>query len=156
MCAGQVTSIQHFLFSRSYTDLVACALFANDDETLCTVARWFMKDYQFTTDAYRFHAALNRLCQGPNGWYNAGPSQKYILRQIKAMDYPLVSENARTKHFAEKASYTARDSNGNLIVNDEMDVALLVLYGHMLYSGTSYSYALSTLVPIILMLELSR
>lgn len=121
----------------------ACALFANDDETICTVARWFMKEHQFTTDAYRFHAALNRFCKLPNTWYNSGPSQKFILRQIKAMDYSLVSEDVRVRHFGEKASYTARDRNGRLMLNEDMDVALLVLYGHMLYSGTNYAFALS-------------
>lgn len=102
-----------------------------------------MKEFQFTTDAYRFHAALNRLCGSPNTWYNSGPSQKFILRQIKAMDYSLVSEGQRVKHFAEKASYTARDSEGHLVVNDDMDVALLTLYGHMLYAGANYAFALS-------------
>lgn len=103
-----------------------------------------MKEYQFVTDAYRFHAALTRLCQGSNTWYNSGPSQKFILRQIKAMDYSLVSEDYRRKHFGEKGSYTSKDSKGNTIVNDDMDVALLVLYGHMLYAGTSFPYALRT------------
>ncbi|KAI9789279.1 MAG: transcription factor TFIIIC subunit tfc4 [Peltula sp. TS41687] len=121
----------------------ACALLAGDDETICNVARWFMKEFQFTTDAYRFHAALNRLCRGPNTWYNSGPSQKFILRQVKAMDYSLVSEEQRLKHFGEKASYTSKDSEGNLAVNDDMDVALLTLYGHMLYAGTNYAFALT-------------
>ncbi len=123
--------------------LEACAVLVSDEETCVETCRYFMKDYQFTTDTYRMFGALTRLCQSPLSWYSAGPTQKYILRQIKAMDYVLVSPEARKKYFAEKGSYSARDANGNLIINTDMDVALLMTYGHILYTGTSYTYALS-------------
>jgi general transcription factor 3C polypeptide 3 (transcription factor C subunit 4) len=103
-----------------------------------------MKDYQFTTDSYRMFAAVTRMCQSPISWYSSGPSQKYILRQIKAMDFALVDESHRGKHFSEKGSYSALDEKGRPLINDDMDIALLMLYGHILYTGTSYSYALST------------
>jgi general transcription factor 3C polypeptide 3 (transcription factor C subunit 4) len=89
-------------------------------------------------------AAVARMCQSPISWYTSGPTQKYVLRQIKAMDYALVDEARRGKYFSEKGSYSAQDENGRHIVNDDMDVALLMLYGHILYAGTSYAYALST------------
>lgn len=88
-------------------------------------------------------AAVTRMCQSPISWYSSGPTQKYMLRQIKAMDYALVDESRREKHFSEKGSYSAVDENGRAIVNKDMDIALLMLYGHILYIGTSYSYALS-------------
>jgi general transcription factor 3C polypeptide 3 (transcription factor C subunit 4) len=102
-----------------------------------------MKDYQFTTDSYRMFAAVTRMCQSPISWYSSGPTQKYILRQIKAMDYALVDDSRRKKYFAEKGSYSAVDENGRAVINNDMDIALLMLYGHILYTGTSYSYALS-------------
>lgn len=102
-----------------------------------------MKDYQFTTDSYRMFGAVTRMCQSPISWYSSGPTQKYILRQIKAMDYALVDDVHRAKYFAEKGSYSAVDKNGQLVINEDMDIALLMLYGHILYTGTSYSYALS-------------
>ncbi|KIN06080.1 hypothetical protein OIDMADRAFT_24417 [Oidiodendron maius Zn] len=120
-----------------------CALFCNDEETCVTTARFFMKDYQFTTDSYRMFAAVTRMCQSPISWYSSGPTQKYILRQIKAMDYALVDDSRRKKYFAEKGSYSAVDENGRAIINNDMDIALLMLYGHILYTGTSYSYALN-------------
>jgi general transcription factor 3C polypeptide 3 (transcription factor C subunit 4) len=123
-----------------------CALLSNDEETCVTVARFFMKDYQFTTDSYRMFAAVTRMCQSPLSWYSSGPTQKYILRQIKAMDYALVDDTQRGKHFAEKGSYSAQDENGRTLINDDMDIALLMLYGHILYTGSSYAYALSTLL----------
>jgi general transcription factor 3C polypeptide 3 (transcription factor C subunit 4) len=60
------------------------------------------------------------------------------------MDYSLLGEGRKQNSLAEKGSYTAQNESGDLIINDDMDVALLMLYGHILYTGTSYSYALST------------
>lgn len=121
----------------------ACALLGNDDETLCNITRWFMKDYQFITDGYRLFSALNRLSDSENSWYNCGPSQKYILRQLKAVDFSLLSDTSRKSLFQERASYTTRDEYGNQIRAQDMDVALLMLYGHILYAGKSYAYAVS-------------
>ena len=121
----------------------ACALLGNDDETLCNITRWFMKDYQFITDGYRLFSVLNRLSDSENSWYNCGPSQKYILRQLKAVDFSLLSDISRKSLFQERASYTTRDEYGNQIRAQDMDVALLMLYGHILYAGKSYAYAVS-------------
>ena len=121
----------------------ACALVMNDEETLCNVARWFMKEYQFVTDGYRLFSALNRLCDSANSWYNSGPTQKYILRQLKAMDFSLVDNSSQRSLFQEKASYTTKDRAGNLIQASDLDVALLMLYGHILYVGKSYAYSIS-------------
>ena len=127
---------------------VACALLGNDDETLCNIARWFMKEYQFVTDGYRLFSALNRVSDTDKSWYNCGPSQKYILRQLKAVDFSLSREARRKSLFQERASYTTNDDDGNQIRAQEMDVALLMLYGHILYAGKSYAYAVSTSKPL--------
>ena len=102
-----------------------------------------MKDYQFITDSYRFFMILNRLCEGTNISFNAGPLQKYVLRQVKAMDFSLIGEPQISASFQEKASYTTKDDSGNPIKAEYMDIGLLMLYGQTLYAGTSYSYALS-------------
>lgn len=124
--------------------VAACALIANDEQTCVFTCRYFAREYQFTTDSYRMFAAMTRLCHSPVSWYTSGPTQKYILRQIKAMDFGLVDDDARLRHFGEKGSYSVTNVTGQPIINDEMDVALLMLYGHILYAGTSYQYALST------------
>jgi general transcription factor 3C polypeptide 3 (transcription factor C subunit 4) len=126
--------------------MTVCALISNDEETCVGVARFFMKYYQFTTDSYRMFAAITRMCHSPISWYCSGPSQKFILRQIKAMDYVLVDEEDRQKYFAEKGSYSGQDEHGNVVINEDMDIALLMLYGHMLSSGGSNNYALSRLL----------
>ena len=118
-------------------------MIANDKEKLCNVARWFMKEYQFVTDGYRLFSALNRLCESNNSWFNCGPSQKYLLRQLKALDFTLVGEARNKSLFHERASYTTKDDHGDATCAADMDVVLLVLYGHILYAGKSYSYALS-------------
>lgn len=121
-----------------------CALIANDEEACVNQARFFMREYQFTTDSYRMYGALMRAIHSPVSWYSSGPSQKYILRQIKCMDLSLVDEERRKKNnVGEKGSYSAVDEKGHLIINDDMDVCLLVMYGHILYTGQSYAYALS-------------
>ncbi|KAL8900715.1 MAG: hypothetical protein Q9192_000916 [Flavoplaca navasiana] len=122
---------------------VSCALIARDHETLCSVARWFMKEFQFVTDGYRLFSAVNRLCDGGNSWFNSGPSQKYVLRQLKAMDHSLVSPSQHRVTFQEKASYTTRDDKGNPVQASDLDISLLMLYGYILYLGKSYSLALN-------------
>ncbi|KAL8747000.1 MAG: hypothetical protein Q9184_007665 [Pyrenodesmia sp. 2 TL-2023] len=122
---------------------VSCALIANDEETSCTVARWFMKEFQFVSDGYRLFSAVNRLCDGKSTWFNSGPSQKYIRRQLRAMDYSLLGQSHLRNVNQERASYTTRDSEGNPIHANDMDIALLMLYGHMLYLGKSFAVAIN-------------
>ena len=100
-----------------------------------------MKDCQFVTDAYRLFSALNRLSDGNHSWFNCGPSQKYILRQVKAMDFSLAGNDRGRHSYQEKSAYTAKDSEGNTVLPKSMDVSLLMLYGYVLYAGKSYAYA---------------
>ena len=142
---SEYLSVSRGVEAHRYT---ACALLGNDDETLCNIARWFMKEYQFTTDGYRLFAALNRLSDSENSWYNSGASQKYILRQLKAVDFSLLGDTRRKSLFQERASYTTKDTDGNQIRAQEIDVALLMLYGYILYVGKSYAYAVSMSVVL--------
>ena len=144
MFVGLVSKCQASQIASMNSLCIACALIAKDEETLCNVARWFMKEFQFVTDGYRLFAALNRLCDTSNTWYNCGPSQKYILRQIKAMDYSLVGKIRNQSHFQEKAGYTTKDMDGNPLPASDLDIGLLILYGHILYAGKSYAFSIST------------
>lgn len=144
MCVGSVSRPRSsFVVGATADPDIACALTVSDQETSCGVARWFMKEFQFVTDGYRLFAAVNRLCDGGNAWFNCSPSQKYILRQLKAMDHSLVGQDQYNSVFQERASYTTRDDEGHPIRASEMDLALLMLYGYILYLGRSYSLALS-------------
>lgn len=73
---------------------------------------------------------------------------KFMLRQIKAMDYTLPEFNDRPNRtrqsiWKERASLSTRDEDGEPIPAQKLDTALLVLYGHMLYSGGSFYPALN-------------
>ena len=107
-----------------------------------------MREYQFTTNSYRMFAAVTRLCQSPISWYTSGPSQKNILRQIRAMDYSLVDEARREKDLSDKGSFTTHNNDGRIFKRQDTDIALLMLYGHILYASTSYAYALSMYLSI--------
>jgi len=119
-----------------------CSILANDERTALDAAKHFTKNFQFTTDSYRLTSALARVVHSPISWYTGGPMQKYILRQIKAMDYSLVDEEGKKK-ITEKGSYFAVDDHGRPIINTDMDINLLMMYGYILYSSSSYSLALS-------------
>ena len=131
------------------TSSIACALIINDSDTVCNVSRYFMKEFQFVADGYRLFTVLNRLCNGIKPSFNASSSQKFILRQIKAMDYSLIPQDQQKSVYQERASLTTKDELGNRVKAEGIDVGLLMLYGHILYAGTSYSYALSTYIESV-------
>lgn len=88
-----------------------------------------------------------------------------MLRQIKAMDFTLPDaddkpEPPRQSVWRERAALSTKDENGKDIPAYELDIALLVLYGHILYSGNSFypalnyffrAYALDDQNPVVLL-----
>lgn len=74
---------------------------------------------------------------------------KFMLRQIKAVDYSLPQHiaqnrsNIRPTVYHERAALSTKNEMGEEIPAEEMDVALLFLYGHILYSGNSFYPALN-------------
>lgn len=111
-----------------------CAIYTSDEERAVTIARYLMKDGA-TTDSHRMFALLSSLCQSPITWYTSGPAQKYILRQIRSID---------TDQMAKISSKKGLDGPVNNVGSGEvdLDVCLLMLYGHILFTSTSYTYAL--------------
>lgn len=59
------------------------------------------------------------------------------------MDWVLSNEKRRSVIKGDKANYTQMDEAGKPIVNQELDVSLLMAYGHILVAGSSYVYALN-------------
>ncbi|KAJ2895518.1 hypothetical protein MKZ38_006393 [Zalerion maritima] len=122
------------IFLQSQEDLLlihtvwgACAVYAADEQTCVAVARFFMRNYQLSADSSRVFSSLSRLCQAPVCWYSSGPAQKYILRQIRAIDQSLVQEG-RSAPSGQAA---------------KLSVSLCMLYGNILFASTSYTYALN-------------
>ncbi|OAA58477.1 sam domain containing protein [Niveomyces insectorum RCEF 264] len=105
----------------------ACALRASDEPTCVAVARYFMRARPFTTDCYRLFTTLCRVCRAPSVWFSASPAQKYILRQIRQRDAQLFKQHG----------------GGTDAAAAQLDVCLLVVYGHILFASTSFHYALN-------------
>lgn len=121
-----------------------------------------MRAYPAATDSYRVFSALCRMCQSPVSWYASGPAQKYILRQIKAMDRALLPAELAEKVMAAAPAWDkefpsnsgggdAAGSGAQQQLQQQqqqprytaLDVTLLMLYGHILLTSTSYTYALN-------------
>jgi len=112
-----------------------CALHAGDEETCVAVARYFMRNDP-CPDAFRIFAALCRAVQAPSSWYTSGPAQKFMLRQIAAMDKHLLQPGKRDVPAVGPATTALRHP-------ERLDAALLVMYGQMLFASTSYSFSLN-------------
>lgn len=144
-----VQSVYSFPSCTTTNQGTACALRLRDEETLANEARWFIKEYQFVTDTYRLFSMLSCLTGDPQrSIFHSSPNMKFMLRQIKAMDFSLPehvtqSRPIRPSAYHERASLSTRNELGQEIPAEEMDVALLVLYGHILYSGSSFYPALN-------------
>ncbi|KAI1082231.1 TPR-like protein [Whalleya microplaca] len=132
------------VFAKSKEDMflihvtwAACALRGRDEETCVACARYLMREYQFDTDPFRMFAALSRLCPSPASWYASGPVQKYMLRQIKLMDRALTAGGTVDSGDEDGApsgiSYPGKD----------LDITLLMIYGHVLFISNSFTYALN-------------
>ncbi|KAL2024458.1 hypothetical protein VTK56DRAFT_8269 [Thermocarpiscus australiensis] len=123
----------------------SCAVYAGDEETCVAIARYFMRDYMPGTDSYRMFSAMCRVCQTPVSWYTSGPAQKFILRQIKTMDSIVMKRTAAAAQSSPDDGTTALTATAT--ANDHpdigLDVCLLTIYGHILFTTTSYTYALS-------------
>jgi general transcription factor 3C polypeptide 3 (transcription factor C subunit 4) len=125
---------------------LACALILGEDKRLCERGRWFIKAYPFQTDTFRLYSILNRACRGTLTWYNAGPEQKFLLRQVKMMDFSLLTDEQR-KALDKQGFQTDREAasknEGNPFGLERHDPALLALYGHVMLVGASYGNALA-------------
>ncbi|KAL3959063.1 hypothetical protein ACCO45_007225 [Purpureocillium lilacinum] len=120
-----------------YVAWSVCAIYTNDEERCVALARHLMRDGAIT-DSYRMFALLSRLCQSPVSWYTSGPAQKFILRQIKAID----ARHEGTPAEALGRSGIIDAGGGERVTGFEVDVCLLMLYGHILFTSTSYAYSL--------------
>ncbi|KAI6598929.1 hypothetical protein MCOR08_006065 [Pyricularia oryzae] len=135
----------------------SCAVQAGDEETCVAIARYFMIHNPFVTDGYKMFAALTRVCQTSPTWYQSGPSQKFMLRQIRQMDEILAAKAKEEEDGFGAASNQGSQPPGPSAETQMVpataaaaqpgptgvDAVLLVLYGCILFASTSYQYALA-------------
>jgi general transcription factor 3C polypeptide 3 (transcription factor C subunit 4) len=126
---------------------MACALLLNDEQKVCEVGRFFITEWPHSGAAYQLFAGVNRLFAGYSNWFNSGPTQKFILRQVKALDYALLDPESRAIYAftgQERSSYTQagkRDANPHDL--PDLDAGVLSLYGHIMAAAQSWTSALN-------------
>lgn len=126
---------------------LACALLLNDEEYLCSTGRWYISEYSHTSSTYQLFAAIHRLFAGTPNWFNSGPTQKFILRSVKALDYALLDPAGRARYAftgTERSSYThggKKDANPYNL--SDLDPGVLALYGHIMAVAGSWASALN-------------
>ncbi|OQV09427.1 Tetratricopeptide repeat-containing protein [Cladophialophora immunda] len=154
-----------------YVTYLACTLALQDERTMSTVVlRWFLRTFQFNSEGYRLFAAMNLLFTRPGAVFRSRATHQYLFKQIVQMDANLPidydpegygpvpdfmrqsgaenasrnrdnDEEAPVPH--EKDVQSQQHQRQNMTKTKEMNVDLLMLYGHVLYAGGGFTSALS-------------
>ena len=128
-----------------------CAIKIGDEDLLQTSTRWFIKTYPYSARVYNFYTIVHHAYNGfrSRAVYNSGPSQKFMLRQLKSIDWVVMPPNIReSTNFAEqeKRIYSRR-LDEHLAAGIPLPAAhlpsALAAHAHMLMAGGSYSTALT-------------
>ncbi|KAL7270567.1 transcription factor TFIIIC subunit tfc4 [Rhizina undulata] len=117
---------------------LSIAIYVGDSESCSTICRWFMTTFQFQSEAYSLFIASMTMSKNGLEVFHNNANQKYLLRQIKAMDQSITGISR-----VGAANLTNVDDEGNAYKPKDIDVGLLMLYGHILASGRSYISALN-------------
>lgn len=123
---------QSILYTTQATSM-CCGFIFNDSERLCFAARWFLNRHDLYTGAsFQLLSGVNRLSFGTSLWFSAGPTQKHMLRSVKALDYHYFTPEVRKKFDWSLQLPTLRkrvekygEGTGHL------DANALLTYGHM-------------------------
>jgi hypothetical protein len=104
-----------------------------------TYAKWFMQIYQFRSDGYRLYYLSLGTGITAQDQFRLATDQKFLLRQIKAIDVELTGEQS-----AGAAVIVEVDGVEPVEIKAHSPV-LLTLYGHRLAAGGSFAAAQSHL-----------
>ncbi|OQO01676.1 hypothetical protein B0A48_12713 [Cryoendolithus antarcticus] len=120
---------------------ICCALMFNDSKRLINVARWFATRSDLRAgSAYHLLAAVCRLAYGDSTWFTAGPTQKFLHRSVKMIDYVAIPPNVRKRYdWAMPANSLTRRTPFS---SDGLDPGVLLTYGHMVSVANHSSSAL--------------
>lgn len=112
----------------------ACTFRARDFKTGNEIVRQYINGHQFFNDAFRLYGTLLPSGLKASEMYNGTNVQKYILRQIKAMDSLL-----------QKIEIAGAARVVQQLELEQEDPVLLVLYSHIMLLGRSYVPSLNYL-----------
>jgi general transcription factor 3C polypeptide 3 (transcription factor C subunit 4) len=117
---------------------LACARYANSIPDVAIYARWFMQTYQFRSDPFRLYYLVLGTSIDSIEQFRAPVDQKFLLRQIKAIDGVLRGEPV------PGAAAIVDDKNVEKLETTQQSPVLLTLYGHRLAAGGNYVAAQGT------------
>ena len=101
----------------------------------------FLQSYQFRSDAYRLYYLVLGTGHDACEQFHSAVDQKYLLRQIKALDGFLRGETI------VGAATIVEEPDVEKCVPTHANPVLLTLYGHRLAVGGSFSAAQCTPFP---------
>ncbi|KAF2667206.1 TPR-like protein [Microthyrium microscopicum] len=111
-----------------------CAIKFNDENTVCRTMRWFLRHHPFSIEVFNLMSFSNRALHLTPEMFMCGPEQKWMLRQVKQMDYALLlqegDEAARLKLFPVPPISTIP------FHGDRHDPTLLNHYAHIMLAGS--------------------
>ncbi|KAG8626111.1 hypothetical protein KVT40_006512 [Elsinoe batatas] len=135
-----------YLHRLSATSL-ACALHLNDEVRINEVTRHFMTIHMFSPTSYDIFVAAFRFHVGPTTWFNASPTQKFLMRSVKQFDFHNLPVHKRADWPLTKAEKAAMTSSGRKPVGwpgtPDLSPNLLALYGHIMAATQTWTGALN-------------
>ncbi|KAF2219185.1 hypothetical protein BDZ85DRAFT_206535 [Elsinoe ampelina] len=136
----------HYLHRLSATSL-ACALHLNDEVRINEVTRHFMTIHMFSPTSYDIFVAAFRFHVGPTTWFNASPTQKFLMRSVKQFDFHNLPVHKRADWPLTKGEKAAMTSSGRKPVGwpgtPDLSPNLLALYGHIMAATQTWTGALN-------------
>jgi len=133
-------------FTLAQATRLSCAIILQDEKEIVDQIRLFIKEAPDAANVYRLASHVHRLYHGPRTWYNCGPMQKNVLRLLKMFDYALLDPVSRGQWpFTQQELISWTESakhEGNPWQLQELNVGVLMLYGHMMLLGGTTNVAL--------------
>ncbi|PNS17248.1 hypothetical protein CAC42_6931 [Sphaceloma murrayae] len=129
------------------TTTLACALLFNDEARIASTTRHFMSAAPHATAPYDIFATAFRLHIGPSTWFNAGPTQKYLMRAVKSFDFHVLPDDQRRAWHFNTAERTALTFSGRKIPGypglPDLNPSVLTIYGHVMAATQTWPGALN-------------
>lgn len=122
------------LINTTHAASLCVALIFNDSERLTRTTRWFITRGNLRAGStYQLLAAVSRLAHGDSSWFTAGPTQKFVLRSVKTIDWHQLPLDIRAQYeFGTQAGYfNKRGTMFKEAAKDGLDPGLLLNYGHI-------------------------
>ncbi|TKA32125.1 hypothetical protein B0A50_01373 [Salinomyces thailandicus] len=112
---------------------LCCALMFNDPNLVTDIGRKYITHGEYRAMMpFHLFAASSRLCYGETD-FNAGPTQKFMARMIKNMDYPALPPDVRSViDWGNSAPTLNRRLEKFGEGNEDLDAGVSMMYGHML------------------------